>query len=31
VWVPRDNTYGFKVGWDQFDVFIKDHGTSEKH
>lgn len=31
VWVPKDNTYGFKVGWSEFDSMMQKDGTSEKH
>lgn len=30
VWVPKDNTYGFKMGWDRFDANMVAEGTREK-
>lgn len=29
VWVPRDNTYGYRMGWNQFDSSIQNEGTTE--
>jgi hypothetical protein len=31
VWVPKDNTYGYKMGWSQFDSIMQNNGTPEKH
>jgi hypothetical protein len=31
VWVPKDNTYGYKMGWSQFDSLMQKDGTPEKH
>jgi hypothetical protein len=30
VWVPKDHSYGYKVGWTDFDTLMKDHGTKEQ-
>jgi hypothetical protein len=30
VWVPKDNTYGYKVGWDKFDTNMQRDGKREK-
>ena len=29
VWVPKDNTYGFKIGWKDFDDLLQKHGVKE--
>ena len=29
VWVPRDHTYGHKVGWAKFDEWISENGKKE--
>lgn len=29
VWVPRDHTYGYKIGWSKFDEWIKTSGKKE--
>lgn len=31
VWVPKDRTYGYKMGWSQFDAVMRKEGTLEKH
>ncbi len=30
VWVPKDNTYGCKMGWGAFNEIIREKGKSEK-
>ncbi len=30
VWVPKNKTYGFKLGWVKFDALMQEHGKSEK-
>ena len=30
VWVPKNKTYGYKVGWVKFDAFMQEHGKPEK-
>jgi hypothetical protein len=30
VWVPKNKTYGFKLGWARFDEMMQEHGRSEK-
>jgi len=30
VWVPKDNTYGYKLGWDKFDANMQRDGKREK-
>ena len=30
VWVPKDLTYGFKMGWVDFGRLMTKHGTHEK-
>jgi hypothetical protein len=30
VWVPKDQTYGYKMTWVEFDQLMNNHGTSEK-
>ena len=29
VWVPKDHTYGYKIGWKDFDALMGEHGTKE--
>ena len=29
VWVPKNKTYGFKLGWVKFDELMQKHGQSE--
>jgi hypothetical protein len=29
VWVPKDHTYGFKIGWKDFDVLMSEKGVRE--
>jgi hypothetical protein len=30
VWVPKDHTYGYKMGWVDFAALMKEHGTKEE-
>jgi hypothetical protein len=30
VWVQKDNTYGFKMSWADFDTMMQSNGTHEK-
>ncbi len=30
VWVPKNKTYGFKLGWGKFDELMQEHGKSER-
>lgn len=30
VWVQKDNTYGYRVGWDKFDELFNREGKREK-
>lgn len=30
VWVPKDASYGYKMGWVDFDKFMQEHGKREK-
>ncbi|MCX7664989.1 MAG: hypothetical protein N2112_05535 [Gemmataceae bacterium] len=30
VWVPKDQTYGYKMTWVEFDQLMNDRGTPEK-
>jgi hypothetical protein len=30
VWVPRDNTYGFRLGWKYFDEMMQQNGERER-
>lgn len=30
VWVPKDTTYGYKMGWADFDAYMQEHGKHEK-
>jgi hypothetical protein len=30
VWVPKDKTYGFKMGWVELDDFMQVNGKSER-
>lgn len=30
VWVQKDNTYGYKLGWDKFHDLMLTNGKSEK-
>ena len=30
VWVPKDASYGYKMGWVDFDKLIQEHGKHEK-
>lgn len=30
VWVPKGCTYGFQMGWVQFDKIMQDYGKHEK-
>ncbi len=30
VWVPKDASYGYKMGWADFDKFMQEHGKREK-
>lgn len=27
VWFPKDHTYGYKIGWKEFDELLRGHGT----
>jgi hypothetical protein len=27
VWFPKNNSWGFKIGWTKFDVLLKENGT----
>ncbi|HPC61672.1 MAG TPA: hypothetical protein PKX23_13500 [Verrucomicrobiota bacterium] len=29
VWVPKDHTYGYKIGWRDFDTLMRQHATKE--
>lgn len=29
VWVPKDFTYGYKIGWVKFDEVLQEHGHKE--
>jgi hypothetical protein len=29
VWLPKDHTYGFKVGWAKLEAFMKENGSRE--
>ncbi len=29
VWVPKDFTYGYKIGWVKFDEMMQEYGTKE--
>lgn len=29
VWVPRDFTYGYNMGWGRFDELMQEYGTKE--
>lgn len=29
VWVPKDHTLGFKMGWKEFDSLMGEHGAKE--
>lgn len=31
VWVPKDYKYGFKIGWKEFDEFMKQYAKHEKN
>ncbi|HEU0009064.1 MAG TPA: hypothetical protein VFT34_04525 [Verrucomicrobiae bacterium] len=31
VWVPKDMTYGYKIGWVDFDKLMMVKGTHEKN
>ncbi|MBF8278257.1 MAG: hypothetical protein HW390_3330 [Candidatus Brocadiaceae bacterium] len=30
VWVPKDASYGYKMGWADFDSHMQEHGKHEK-
>ncbi len=30
VWLPKDTTYGHKIGWNKFDEVMRDQKRSEK-
>lgn len=30
VWVPKDASYGYKMGWVDFDAYMQEHGKHEK-
>jgi hypothetical protein len=30
VWVPKDHTFGFKIGWKDFDELMNRSGTKEE-
>ncbi len=30
VWVPKDSSYGYKMGWSDFDVYMREHGKHDK-
>ena len=30
VWVPKNKSYGFKMGWTKFDELMQEKGKSEK-
>ena len=30
VWVPKDASYGYKMGWVDFDEYMQEHGKHEK-
>lgn len=30
VWVPKNKSYGYKLGWVKFDELMQNNGTSEK-
>lgn len=29
VWVPKDHTYGYKLGWKSLDSIMREHGVKE--
>ena len=29
VWVPKDHTYGFKIGWKDFDALMRERNVKE--
>jgi len=29
VWVPKDHTYGYKIGWRDFGALMRQHATKE--
>jgi hypothetical protein len=31
VWVPKDLTYGYKIGWVDFDMLMREKGTHERN
>lgn len=30
VWIPKDMTYGYKMGWDKFDEIMQNQKKREK-
>ena len=30
VWLPKDHSYGYKLGWKYFDDLMRKHGVKEQ-